>query len=359
MSRILHARAESSASPVLELLERAFSAPSLQALEGEGAAARVPRAAWEAALLGPARELLSRPGKGFRESVVRLAWQLGGGRGQPPAALPQIVEIIHAGSLIIDDVQDDSSLRRGAPCLHRLYGVPLAINVGNWMYFWALELVDGLGLPGLAAADLRSALGRGMFRCHFGQALDLHRPVGRIPQDEMAAVVGAATDLKTGALMELAARAGAIAAGAPAAAADALGLFGRRVGRGLQMLDDLGNIAPATGLEAGAKRHEDLRQGRPTWPWAWAAQALDEVSFAALQADARVINAQALARTAAPAISTEPLAASLRAALGVRGRRAARLELARAVGDLGQAVGPRPEIALLTDEITRLEASYG
>ena len=67
------------------------------------------------------------------------------------------------------------------------------INVGNWMYFWALELVAGLGIPDQATADLRGALGSGLFRCHFGQALDLARPVGRIPQDEMVAVVSHVT----------------------------------------------------------------------------------------------------------------------------------------------------------------------
>jgi geranylgeranyl pyrophosphate synthase len=357
MSQFLHARIEPSPPPVLELLERAFSAETLNAFEG-GAAAGVPRVAWEAALLGPARELLSRPGKGFRESLVRLAWQLGGGRGQPPAALPLIVEIIHAGSLIIDDVQDDSSLRRGAPCLHRLYGVPVAINVGNWMYFWALDLVDGLGLPTEAAGDLRRVLARGMYQCHFGQALDLARPVGHIPQAEMAAVVAAATDLKTGALMELAARTGAIAAGAAPAVREGLALFGRRVGRGLQMLDDLGNIGPLTAGDAGAKRHEDLRQGRPTWPWAWAAGVLDRGAFAALQADARLAHAQALAETAGSSAVTEPLAAGLRAAAGLRGRRAVRLELERAVAGLREVVGPRAEIALVAEEIARLEASY-
>ncbi len=106
---------------------------------------------------------------------------MAGGRGEMPQALPLIVEIIHGGSLVIDDVEDDSSLRRGGACLHRLYGVPIAINVGNWMYFWALDLVGGLGLAEERAGALQRALTQGMFRCHFGQALDLSRPVGRHP----------------------------------------------------------------------------------------------------------------------------------------------------------------------------------
>lgn len=356
MSQILHARSGAAATPpVLDLLEQTFAERNLEALGHGGAAARVPRAAWEAALLGPARELLSRPGKGFREALVRVCWRIGGG-GEMPAALPLIIEIIHAGSLIIDDVEDDSSLRRGGACLHRLYGVPVAVNVGNWMYFWALEQVEALGLPAPRAGELRRVLTQAMFRCHFGQALDLSRPVGRIPQGEMAAIVAAATDLKTGALMELAARTGAIAAGADAPVTEALALFGRRLGRGLQMLDDLGNLAASVDGGDEPKRHEDLRLGRPTWAWAWLAETLDQISFASLQSDARMVQAHALAGRK-PA--TEPLAAALRGALGLRGRRLARLELARAIGDLAKALGPLPEIPLIGAEIARLEAAYG
>jgi geranylgeranyl pyrophosphate synthase len=356
VSQILHAEVQPPTPPLVDLLERAFSPRALAALGDAGVAGRVSRAAWEAALLGPARELLSRPGKGFRESLVRLCWKIGGGAAEMPAVLPMIVEIIHAGSLIIDDVEDDSNLRRGGPCLHRLYGLPIAVNVGNWMYFWALDLIDQLELPAARAAELRRALTHGMFRCHFGQALDLSRPVGRIPQGEMPAVVAATTDLKTGALMELAAQAGAIGAGAAPEIVAALARFGRGLGRGLQMLDDLGNIAATAEPRTDPKRHEDLRLARPTWPWAWAAESLDEISFAALQADARVVQAQALAGQANA--GTESLAAALRAALGVQGRRRARLELARAVGDLSRVVGPVPEIPLINAEIARLEASY-
>lgn len=357
MSQIVHARVAPPPVPLVALLERAFSDQQLAALGRGGAAARVPREVWEAALLGPARELLSRPGKGFRDALVRLCWRMGGGPSELPPALPLLVEIIHAGSLIIDDVEDDSSVRRGGACLHRLYGVPMAINVGNWLYFWALDLVDGMGLPGGVASDLRRALTQGMFRCHFGQALDLSQPVGRIRQQEMPAIVAATTDLKTGALMELAARVGAVAAQAAPRTTEALAHFGRRLGCGLQMLDDLGNVAAvASGDAAPSKRHEDLRLGRPTWPWAWAAEALDEISFAALQADARVVQAEALAH--GRSVATEPLAAGLRAAVGMRGRRLARLELARAVGELSQALGPLPEIPLITAEIARLEASF-
>jgi geranylgeranyl pyrophosphate synthase len=310
----------------------------------------VPRALWEAALLEPARDVLTRPSKLFRSRLVRMAARLAGAR-HIPAALPALLEMIHTGSLVVDDIQDDSSQRRGAACLHRLHGVPLALNTGNWLYFWPLTLLDTLGLPGAMAARMRQRMCAAMFRCHFGQALDLALPVGQLDRASVPAVVAAATRLKTGALTALAAEVGALAAGAPAATIAALRCFGHRLGVALQMLDDLGNLADGD----DDKRHEDLRLGRPTWPWAWAAEDLDDRAFADLQREARVLNAHALAGGRGDAA---PLAARLRAAIGPRGRREASRLLDQAFDQLRGALGPDADLQALAAEIARLEAAY-
>ncbi|MFO0131652.1 MAG: polyprenyl synthetase family protein [bacterium] len=44
-------------------------------------------------------------------------------------------EIIHNGSLIIDDIEDGSDLRREKPCVHKIYGTDVAVNAGNALYF--------------------------------------------------------------------------------------------------------------------------------------------------------------------------------------------------------------------------------
>ena len=49
--------------------------------------------------------------------------------------LAAFCEIIHNGSLIIDDIEDDSSVRRNKPCIHKLFGVDISINAGNYMYY--------------------------------------------------------------------------------------------------------------------------------------------------------------------------------------------------------------------------------
>ena len=87
------------------------------------------------------------------------------GFGQCALRVGVATEVLHAGSLIIDDIQDGSLTRRGAPTVHRKVGVAMAINIGNWMYFKAMEL--------LREQDLHADAVSLMSRCHFGQSLDL------------------------------------------------------------------------------------------------------------------------------------------------------------------------------------------
>ena len=160
----------------------------------------------------------------------------------------------------------------GRACLHRLHGLPLALNTGNWMYFWPLDLLDALEL---APTRLRPSCGRGMcaalFDCHYGQALDLARAGGpAVASASCRRWCAATTRLKTGTLTRAGGR--ARARWRPARA-PARWRRWRASGSGwawaLQMLDDLGNLR--ADARRRRRRYEDLRHGRPTWPWAWAA----------------------------------------------------------------------------------------
>lgn len=319
------------------------------------AAAAMPRELWARALGDLARDMLARPGRQFRARLAELAFRLGDGPGEPPRALGAIVEIIHAGSLVVDDIEDGSRTRRGEPCLHVRYGVPLALNAGNWMYFLALGLVEALEpAPPPVRERLRSVLVDAMARCHLGQALDLGLDVARLPRAIVYQAVATSTSLKTGALMELAARLGAIVARAPAEREEALARFGRRLGLGLQMLDDFGNLTTRT--DAGSdKALEDLRNGTPTWPWALAARALDDAAFGELQEAALALRQGGGADDG----RARSLAAALRMAVGRAGRDQASRYLSAALAELSAAVGPRPELAAVAAEIERLGAAYG
>lgn len=327
-------------SALLELLEQARKDwPELLCAGGTDL--------WERALYGPIREFLRRPGKAFRARLVEASWEAAGGTEPPPKTLPLIVELIHAGSLIVDDIQDESELRRGEPTLHRVVGTPTALNAGNWLYFWPLRLISAMDLPErIELAVLRRA-GETLLRCHEGQALDLSVRVGELSQRDVGRVVETTTRLKTGSLMEFSAALGAEAAGAGPDLLGAICRFGRELGVGLQMLDDLGSLLSDGRAD---KALEDLSQGRPTWPWAWLAGDGDEVSFAALQQQARSLG---------NGRSTLDLRDAMRKSLAGQGRLRVRSHLSRSIAGLRDTIGDTPALRAIEDEIVRLEQSYG
>lgn len=305
----------------------------------------VDHALFDRALLAAARDFLARPGKAFRARMIEGAYALVGGvKGRLPRACLEAVELLHGGSLIVDDIQDEAYVRRGAPALHRMIGVPKALNTGNWLYFVALSRLSELDLPDVESAALSRSAHRCLMRCHEGQALDLGVSISELRTSEIDAVVRTISSLKTGALMGFAARLSADVARAPAEQRAALASFGEKVGIALQMLDDLGSFCAEQRSE---KALEDLAGGRVNWVWAWARESLDELTFrkllrASLRREEHAELRHELARAAeAPG----------------RARASAAIELART--ELQRAFAPSEALHAMDTELTRLEKSYG
>ncbi len=327
---------DTAVSPAIAALDRAFGRGGTSELDPT-----VPAAVWRRALSGPATEFLARPGKQLRAAIVSAGWLLGGGTREPPPGLPLVIELLHSGSLIVDDVEDGSLERRGVPALHQLIGVPLAINTGSWMYFWALAEIAALGLSAEIELALHRTAATTLVRCHQGQALDLSTRVFDIGPEDVSAVVAATTRLKTGTLCRFAAELGAIASGAPRELVNALGRFGETMGTGLQMLDDLGSVVSPSRRDKG---REDLGQQRPTWPWAWLATHR-RFSWSRIAE---------LARTG----DLDRLADELGREIGDLGRACVRETLDRALGDLTSVVGNNAGTAAIAAELRRMEESY-
>jgi len=238
--------------------------------------ATLPRHYWQKALGTPLQDFLGRSSKMFRASMTEWAWNAAGGHGELPSAFPVAVEALHAGSLVIDDIEDCATQRRGDTALHLRYGLAPALNAGNWLYFWPARLLADAGMsPERELAALKK-LGETQHRCHLGQGLDVALKVHDIHQEDMTQVAATKTVLKTGALMGLAAYFGALAAGRELDQCDTYARFGEGLGSVLQMLDDAGSISSDDRAE---KAREDLVTGAPTWAWAWAADRLDGTAY--------------------------------------------------------------------------------
>jgi geranylgeranyl pyrophosphate synthase len=337
---------------LIALLDEQFSPRALEALANVGGA-EAERGLWRAALHAPLRDFLSRPGKSLRASLVHASHHIAGGRGECPAELGLIVEVLHAGSLIVDDIQDGSLERRGGPSLHSELGLPLALNAGNWLYFWASALVERVKLAPRVELAVHRWLGRTMLACHYGQALDLEARVGEIEQGRVRSVVESSTRLKTGSLMQLSAALGALAAGASREHVQALATFGLDLGVSLQMLDDHSGLANERRLHKGL---EDLREGRPTWPWAWLAESQDAAAFSRLQSLAREL---ALAPGDASSARAEQLAEELRRALGGAGRAHIRAHHVTALTRLDARLGAMRTFSQAAALVRDLERGYG
>ncbi len=236
------------------------------------------------ALHQPASDFKMRQGKRIRGSMVQLSFEMAGGLGSVPHVIAEAIELLHTGSLVIDDVQDESLLRRGELTLHRVIGIPLAINAGNWMYFRALELLTTASLPLNQQSRLVDAMVTAGRRCHEGQAIDLHARVDQMPMAHWKETINAISLLKTGILVELAVAMGCIAADASTSSFSAMASFGRQIGIALQMRNDLDEIRKIVNVPTGGGgvRDDDLRNARITWPWVWALELVGESRCASI-----------------------------------------------------------------------------
>ena len=250
------------------------------------------------ALLKPVEGLVCQRGKGIRGQLVGLGYRLFS--QSPPSLLAakqcrscaEIVELIHAGSLIIDDIEDGSRMRRGRPALHVQYGMPLALNAGNWLYFFPFQLLRHTQLPNDKILYLYEHCHQTLLRAHFGQAIDLGADIAAVMQARVSAACFASIKLKTGALMAFALVMGGVIADASEKLLSVLHDFGVDLGVALQMFDDLGNV---TGKCEPAKKYEDLILSRPSWIWAHAADTATPEEYGRFVAAVRRLpNARAL-----------------------------------------------------------------
>jgi geranylgeranyl diphosphate synthase type II len=117
----------------------------------------------------------SRGGKMMRASICIANAAAFGGVIEDALPCAAAIEILHNGLLVHDDIQDESELRRGRPTLHRLHGVPLAINAGDSLMLLALQpLFDSLRRAGAEVADQVVEVTQNMAReTAQGQALEL------------------------------------------------------------------------------------------------------------------------------------------------------------------------------------------
>lgn len=192
------------------------------------------------------------------------------------------IETFHKASLVHDDIEDDDPFRYGDDTLHRRYGVPTAINVGDYLIGLGYRLVAGdtAQLGADVAADILHRLSEAHLRLSEGQGAELlwrDGPHKRLsPLDALKIYA-----LKTAPAFEAALYSGLRLAGPVGPDGAWVGPFARYLGVAFQILNDLQDWQGDghNKLFAGG----DVLGGRPTVLWALALEALDEAGRAELE----------------------------------------------------------------------------
>ncbi|MEV6701070.1 polyprenyl synthetase family protein [Streptomyces sp. NPDC056637] len=203
-----------------------------------------------------AQHLVRAGGKRFRPLLAMLAAQFGDpyAPGVVPAAV--VVELTHLATLYHDDVMDEADVRRGVDSANIRWGNSVAVLTGDFLFSRASHMLADLG-PEAVRIQAEA-----FERLVTGQILETAGPRdGRDPVDHYLDVLGG----KTGSLIAVAVRFGAMMAGADERIVDVLAQYGERLGVAFQLADDVLDIA-SDSHESGKTPGTDLREGIPTLP---------------------------------------------------------------------------------------------
>jgi len=208
-------------------------------------------------------------GKRLRPALVYATGEAVGG---PLAALDRpacAVEMIHAYSLVHDDLpaMDDDDLRRGQPTCHRAFDEATAILAGDALQALAFEMlaVDDAGAP--LPPEVRSAMVLALARAVGvdgmvgGQSLDLAAAGRELALAELEQV----HRYKTGALLRVSVRLGALAGGADAGLCERLDRYAAAIGLAFQVVDDVLDVTVDTAT-LGKSQGADIEQDKCTYP---------------------------------------------------------------------------------------------
>jgi len=215
----------------------------------------------------PIWEILDRGGKRWRPALFLLICEALGKNPEDCLDFAIISEVVHNGTLMVDDIEDSSELRRGKPCTYKIYGVDIAVNAGNAMYYLPLlPLMEKKAqLSAKITRDIYEVYVQEMINLSLGQAMDItwHRGIANadnLSEEDYLQMCA----YKTGTLARMAARISAVMAGASKDLVETLGRFAESIGVAFQMQDD---VLDLTGKEFAEKKGgvgQDITEGKRT-----------------------------------------------------------------------------------------------
>ena len=241
-------------------------------------------------------------GKRLRPLLVLAACEAVGGNAQAALRAACAVELIHAYSLVHDDMpcMDNDVMRRGKPTVHVRFGEARALLAGDALQALAFELLTPEeGVPPAMQARLCRELARaaGADGMAGGQAIDLASVGLQLSEDQLRQM----HRLKTGALLQASVVMGAVCGQTPEGTLRALSDYGAAMGLAFQVVDDVLDVTQDSAT-LGKTAGKDAASDKPTY--------VSLMGLEAARAHAEALRAQALAALAASGLTeTRALAA--------------------------------------------------
>lgn len=219
------------------------------------------------AVTEPVWEFLDRGGKRWRPAFFLLVCEALGADPKRFLDFAVIPEVVHNGTLVTDDIEDSSELRRGKPCTYRLYGLDVAVNVGCAMFYLPLIplIKNKQKIPAEKLNKIYEIYVLEMTHLSFGQATDIAWHKGWINADEITEKQYLQMCIyKTGTLARMAAKMAAVLAGANDDVVEKMGRFAGSIGVAFQIQDDILDLVGEEFAEKKGGLGKDITEGKRT-----------------------------------------------------------------------------------------------
>ena len=218
-------------------------------------------------IMEPIIYLLNMGGKRLRPIMTLLTMEAFGKKGDDFVEFAIVPEIVHTGTLIHDDMEDKTDFRRGSLAVHKKFGEDIALNVGDFLFFFPLgAVIDSRRIDIPTKYAIVSELMRTMRGLGLGQGSDLawHN---NLVEDASSIKVENYMQMcygKTGALTSFSMKLGAILAGAKREDVEKMGLFGGSLGVAFQIEDDILNLRKNKLSDNKGGVGDDITEGKMT-----------------------------------------------------------------------------------------------
>ena len=199
-------------------------------------------------------------GKRLRPLLATMVCEAVGGRWEKALPFGVALEVVHNFTLVHDDVMDEDDTRRGIKTVHAQYGIPEAILAGDALFARAFEIVSETDVDSQSVLKLNTILAKAVRLLAEGQQMDMDfEDAKKITSEDYLKMI----ERKTAVLYSAAAQGGVIAGEGTAAQEEALFEYGRLIGLGFQIWDDVLDIR-SDQVTFGKPVLNDIRNGKKT-----------------------------------------------------------------------------------------------